>query len=93
VRGRLQKKPFETERTFRDANKGIGAVAEELADDAQVPFLCECDDPACRRILRAPWQEFAALHERDLFVVAPGHQDIAVEDVVATSQAYTVVRK
>jgi hypothetical protein len=82
-----------TERIFRDANKSIGAVAEELAVNAQVPFLCECDDPACRRILRAPWQEFAALHERDLFVVAPGHQDIAVEDVVATSQAYTVVRK
>jgi hypothetical protein len=82
-----------TERIFRDANKSIGAVAEELAVNAQVPFLCECDDPACRQILRAPWQEFAALHERDLFVVAPGHQGIAVEDVVATSQAYTVVRK
>jgi hypothetical protein len=42
-----------TERIFRDANKSIGAVAEELAVNAQVPFLCECDDPACRQILRA----------------------------------------
>ena len=33
---------------FRDANEGISDAAEEFGLDANVPFVCECADEACR---------------------------------------------
>ena len=82
------------EEAFRDANRRIMAVADSLSVDADVPFLCECSDTNCRELIRMPWTEFDALHEVDnLFVVVPGHELLEVEQLVAESDRYNVVKK
>jgi len=84
----------EVEQTFRDANRRIADVARELGAGSRVPFLCECSDPACQAILRMPWHQFDALHrDGNLFVVAPGHEFLEVEALVAVTEDYNIVEK
>ena len=82
----------EIEQTFRDANRTIVEVATELDAGGRVPFICECSDPTCRAIIRMPWVEFDALHRHgNLFVVAPGHELLEVERLIAETAHYNVV--
>jgi hypothetical protein len=85
---------IEIEQTFRSANQSILDVAAELEVGGMVPFLCECCDTGCRELIRMPWAEFAALHRHGrLYVVAPGHELLEVEQLVAESKTYNVVEK
>jgi hypothetical protein len=63
------------EALFRDANESVRAVQEELGmPEGRMPFICECEDPACRTIIRltqAAYEELRADARR--FVIAPGH--------------------
>lgn len=84
----------EVEQTFRDANRTIADVAVELGAGSRVPFLCECSDPSCHAIIRMPWAEFDAVHrDGNLFVVAPGHELLEAEELVAETQHYNIVEK
>jgi hypothetical protein len=82
-----------TEEAFRDANTKIMDVARELELGGPVPILCECCDPSCHQVIRMPWSEFRSLHERNLFVVVPGHEHLEVEQLVAETPAYNLVEK
>ncbi len=65
----------QNETVFRDANERIETRLNELSlVEGRSPFLCECPDPGCTRILRLTLTEYE--HVRDdgrSFVVAPGH--------------------
>jgi hypothetical protein len=90
--GRAEK----NEQAFKAHNERRAAVEEEggVPRDEAVPFACECDDPQCARAVTLPLGEYEAIASMpDRFVVAVGHQDPAVEDVVSTRVGYTVVSK
>jgi hypothetical protein len=59
-----------------------------------VPFVCECDDPACSQAIQLPLAEYEhAVEPIDRFIVVPGHEDLAVESVVEVNNTYLVVSK
>ncbi len=62
--------------------------------DEPVPFACECDDAACTRGIELSISDYEhAVAPPSQFVVAPGHEDPAVEEVVEEHDAYLVVSK
>ncbi len=81
------------EALFRDANEAVRAVQEELGmPEGRMPFICECDDPECRSVIRmtqAAYEEMRANARR--FVIAPGHTTVG--DVVERHAGYCVVEK
>lgn len=83
--------------TFRDANEAIRARASHLSSDMElVPFICECADLRCTKILRLTLDEYEAVraHGRR-FLMAPGHSDAAGEHgrIVAEQASYVVFEK
>jgi hypothetical protein len=84
------------EQAFKDHNERRAAIEEEggVPEDEPVPFACECDDPDCARAVALPLGDYEAIASApDQFVVAPGHEDTAVEEVVRTHDRYLVVSK
>lgn len=83
---------------FREANEEIeaAAAAHELGRERLVPFICECSDGRCTKIVRLTLSEYAHVR-RDprWFVHAVGHE-VSVEGVVATREQherYVLVEK
>ena len=70
------------ESIFRDANEQLRA-SFELEQDAEtrLPFLCECANPRCTRVLLVSLEEYAEVREHparfltlpDELAVLPGH--------------------
>jgi len=85
---------------LRDVNDRIKEVVQRFgngeagteADDAD--FLCECGRQNCTESVRMSIREYEGLRrDKNHFVVFPGHEGRAVEDVAAKYARYTVVRK
>jgi hypothetical protein len=74
-----------------EANERIRATQEELGIDNgnRLPFLCECDDAACRTIIRVTAAEYAQARSSGLYVVATGHS--GAPRVVSDGDGYAVV--
>jgi hypothetical protein len=90
--GRAEKneEAFKAHNERRAAFEDAGGVPA----DEPVPFTCECDDPACSRAVELPLGEYEqAVKPVDRFIVAPGHEDLAVEVVVEEHGSYIVVSK
>ena len=84
------------EEAFKAHNERHAELEEEGGVGARdpVPFACECDDAACARAIGVPLGDYErAARRSDLFLVAPGHEDPAVEEVVERHDAYIVVSK
>ena len=83
----------ENEATFREANERIRAAERGLDPPLErVPYLCECDDVRCRKLIRLTTPEYE--HVRDhgaTFAVAPGH--LSEGDVLEKHDHYLLVRK
>jgi hypothetical protein len=81
------------EALFRDANESVRAVQADLGmPEGRMPFICECDDPECRSVIRmtqAAYEDMRANARR--FVIAPGHASLG--DVVEPHPDYCVVEK
>jgi hypothetical protein len=61
---------------FRDANETLRAVQDDLGmPEGRMPFICECDIPECRQIVRVLPTDYERIrrHARR-FLVAPGHE-------------------
>lgn len=88
-----EKKRAENEATFRDANERIRATERKLDPPLeQVPYLCECDDVACRETIRLAAPEYERVREDGAtFAIAPGHSSDG--EVVERHEDYLVVRK
>ena len=81
---------------FRNANEGISEAAEAAGIEDQVPFVCECADPACREIVQMSMQEYREIREDPrLFLNVPGHEASAQGwgQVVENRERYVVVVK
>ena len=90
----------ENERILRDANRRIDDLTRDLADrgfaaeQEDAEFLCACGRPECDARLTLGVAEYEAVHrEPHRFIVCPGHEDPAIERVVARHPGYVVVEK
>jgi len=80
--------------TFRDANQRIVAAAGEIGVEPRaVPFICECSELSCTRVLLIDLSEYTAVrrHPRR-FLHAAGHED-PVGTTVEVHPNYVVVEK
>jgi hypothetical protein len=82
------------EALFRDLNEQVEFVAGPLDDGSTFEFFCECADVDCT--LRLPmtlavYEDVRA--DPTLFVVAPHHERLDVEEVVRRTDAFQIVRK
>jgi hypothetical protein len=84
---------------MREVNDRVEELAQrfDLGDESpgdEVEFLCECGQENCTESVRLTIREYEEIRrDQTHFVVFPGHEDPDVEDVVANSDGYTVVRK
>ena len=80
---------------FREVNERIAALSQRY-DAAFEPngYLCECLNTSCGETLQLEHDEYERLRASGTrFFVLPGHEDLAVEDVVEETDAYLVVEK
>jgi hypothetical protein len=90
----MQERAAHDSTRFREANEQIGAAARKYGVDQRVPFLCECEDPSCRVIVRmslASYEEIRATTGR--FLNAIGHEVAAPRNarVVGAGEGYVIV--
>jgi hypothetical protein len=83
----------ENEAVFRDVNERIEAAAIELDPPLErVPFLCECDDVACRKAIPLTREEYERIRtDGDVFVVVVGHSGAG--EILEERDGYAVIRK
>jgi hypothetical protein len=83
------------EALFRQLNEELEVLARQTAPTTNnVSVVCECGDLRCaERIILARDLYQHVRSDPALFVVLPGHETPAVEDVVETSNRHYVVRK
>jgi hypothetical protein len=82
-----------TESIFRDVNERIAESAQRF-DGEDAAFVCECGDPDCTERIQASLGAYEDVRsDGTQFLLAPGHEDERVEQVVRTRRRYNVVRK
>jgi hypothetical protein len=88
------------ERILREANEEIERAAREDGEqgirpkETELEFFCACGRPECDARLLLTLAEYAAADGRsNRFIVAPGHDDPAIERVVEEHENYSVVEK
>jgi hypothetical protein len=82
---------------FRRANDAIDASAIEYdLTESLLPFLCECANEGCTRLVRLTAVEYERVRaDRRRFLVAPGHEfeDGQAAVVVDRRERYVVLEK
>jgi hypothetical protein len=84
------------EQAFQAHNERRAEIEEQgaLNDEELIPFVCECDDPACVQPVSISLVAYErAVKPVDQFVVRPGHEDPTVERVVERHEKFLVVSK
>jgi hypothetical protein len=60
---------------FRRANDELQSRYLELGADGALPFICECVDERCTRVIALTAAEYAAVRTRPRqFALVPGHE-------------------
>ena len=86
---------------FREANEEIEPRAV-IAGVETVPFICECADPNCTKIIRVTVREYEdaapvdfSKDVRPILLNAPGHEVHSGDysEVVSRNERYVVTRK
>lgn len=80
---------------FRAVNERIReGVGDRGWDDHPYEFVCECSDPRCLERITLTVAEYEQIRADGAhFVLAPGHDQEEIEDVVAASVQRIVVEK
>jgi hypothetical protein len=83
------------EALFREVNERVRQLAEQWSSsDELIEFTCECANPDCAERLEAGRDDYEFVRsESTRFLVAPGHLDLEVEDVVAERETFWIVNK
>lgn len=75
---------------FREVNERINEVTRE----GTAEYLCECGYATCTETIQMTVADYEAVRaDPTTFAVLPGHEIPDVEDVVAQSDGFVVVRK
>jgi hypothetical protein len=80
---------------FRSVNERIRDLADgHGSDEHAYQFLCECADPSCVERVPLSLEEYEAVRaEGTRFVLADGHDDETIEQVVVAAPDHVVVEK
>jgi hypothetical protein len=91
-----QRRKAANEAVFRQVNEQIEHLQMRYALSEQEPLslVCECDRLYCAQPLSVDVETYERTREHaDRFLVAPGHEDPAVEDILDTGSGFLIVRK
>jgi hypothetical protein len=81
------------EALFREVNERVQEVSENRAT-LTTDFVCECGDAGCTETVPLRDEEYEQVRADPLlFAIVPGHEIPDVEEVIARSQRFFVVRK
>jgi hypothetical protein len=84
----------ENEILFRDVNERLASEERVSSSVEQLDLVCECTDRTCVKVFTMPLAEYEWLRQDPhRFVVLPGHEAPAVEDVVERHAGFVVVEK
>src|SRR3954447_3981638 len=72
----------QTEFTFRAANEGIRQATVAHAIEGRIPFICECADVRCTRLVQLTMDEYGRIREEPAWFVAPGHEEERLAEVI-----------
>lgn len=83
------------EALFRQVNERVEQLNESFATVTDTfEVVCECGDSGCVTQISIASDAYERVRtDPTRFIVAPGHEDSEVEDIVDTQSAYHVVRK
>ena len=89
-----QERLAKNESLFRTLNENIRGLASELAGSEPFEFICECSTSGCFERVSLTLPEYERIREDGThFLLADGHQDIEIEQVIARYDRYVVVEK
>jgi hypothetical protein len=91
---RSAEKAAKNESSFRSANEGLEEKATEFGfGDEPTPYLCECGDERCTRVIQLTREQYEAVPANPRrFLMAAGHQE-ADDRVVREDARYIVIEK
>ena len=82
-----------TESLFREVNERIAESARRF-EAHETEFVCECSDRSCAHRVPASLDAYERVRsEGARFLLAPGHADDRIEEVVERRRRYDVVEK
>jgi len=83
--------------TFRSANetlRTVFAASDEALPGGAFPFLCECGDRNCTRVVQVPLELYAEVREHPArFLIVAGHRQLDSETIVDAGDGYEVIEK
>jgi hypothetical protein len=90
-----QRRKAANDAVFREVNERIEALHRRFEmTEEPLQIVCECDRIDCTARLDVNVAEYERTRaDSACFFVAPGHEDLTVEDVVERGEGYVVVRK
>jgi hypothetical protein len=79
---------------FRRANDQLRGRYIELLAMGAVPFICECGNERCTRVMSLTLEEYATVRAHTgRFAIVSGHELADAERVVDANDRYAVVEK
>jgi hypothetical protein len=89
-----QERLAKNESLFRSLNENIRGLAGELGGQEPFEFICECATSDCLERLSLTLSEYERIRQDGTrFLLADGHEDIEIEQVIAQRDGYVVVEK
>src|SRR5205814_9771024 len=78
---------------FREVNERLLELAEGF-QDGSMQFVCECSNQECTQTVNMNHEEYESVRGRStFFVVASGHEALAVEESIDRRAVRTIVQK
>jgi hypothetical protein len=89
------KKVARNQALYREVNERIEELNEAFGEiSGEFLVVCECGDPVCAEQIALSRRAYERTRANPAqFIVRPGHQVAAVEEIVATEPEYMVVEK
>lgn len=89
-----ERRMAQNEVLFREVNERVRDVATQLGDDGGYEYFCECANKDCTFRVSLSLADYEAIRQDPRqFVVLPGHFTPEVENVVAETEKFWIVRK
>jgi hypothetical protein len=80
---------------FREVNERVARLSDSMQATTELTaFLCECGNQSCLERVEMTLEEYERLRsESTHFAIAPGHEILDVEAVIAKHDRYWVIEK
>jgi len=89
-----QERLAKNESLFRTLNENINDLANGLGGREPFEFICECSTSGCFERLSLTVEEYERVRRDGThFLVAYGHEDIEIEQVIERRHGYVIVEK